>query len=192
MCGLIFIYSWIPVFWSLLNFSSIPLWSCKMLGIILIYLNLLRIICNLAWRLFHVCLKNAYFSVVRISTMSRIKIHYYQPLAFSMSPVWEEKPLIGDNVETQLSQTPTDSTLPPDSLANPKISRDMCDSLSMTLWVFLTYFIPFSVTEGIHGIFWHQKVLERQRCDDINVNQWLCPYFSGAVTHLQVGMPSSI
>ena len=48
---------WFSVSLSLLSFISIPLWSWKILGIILIFLNLLRLICNLAWRIFHLCLR---------------------------------------------------------------------------------------------------------------------------------------
>ena len=134
MCVLIFIYSWIPVLWSLLNFSSILLWSCKILGIILIFLNVLRLICNLAWRLFHVCLRRMHIFLWLEFYNDSIKINSYQPLAFSMSPVWEEKPLIGDDVETQLSgKLPLRAHFPPDSLTNPRISREMAETLSLWL-----------------------------------------------------------
>lgn len=49
-----------------------------------------------------------------------------------MSPVSEEKPLIGDDVETQLSgKLPLRAHSPPDSLTNPRISREMAETLSL-------------------------------------------------------------
>ena len=49
-----------------------------------------------------------------------------------MSPVSEEKPLIGDDLETQLSgKLPLRTHTLPGSLTNPRISREMAGPLSL-------------------------------------------------------------
>ena len=67
-------------------------------------------------------------------------------------------------METRLSgKLPLRAHSPQDSLANPRISREMAGTLSLCLSEFSSLIsLPTEVTEGIHGIFWHQKVSERQ------------------------------
>ena len=49
-----------------------------------------------------------------------------------MSPFSEEKPLIGDDLETQLSgKLPLRTHTLPGSLTNPRISREMAGTLSL-------------------------------------------------------------
>ena len=71
--------------------------------------------------------KNAYFPLVRSSTMIVLK-------SFSIfyESCFRRKPLIGDDVETQLSvKLPLRAHFPPDSLTNPRISREMAGTLSL-------------------------------------------------------------
>ena len=49
-----------------------------------------------------------------------------------MSPVSEEKPLIGDDLETQLSgKVPLRTQTLPGPLTNPRVSREMAGTLSL-------------------------------------------------------------